>query len=911
MLRVTAIKATSDGLAQVVQYYEAQVRKPPSQDRPRRGAVDYYLDENEPPGRWWGDGAEAIGQSGEVESGQLARMLVARHPVTGARAGRGFGEKSARVFDATFSAPKSASVIWALSPDPWVRAEVAAAHDAAVSAALGWFQTHGAVSRRGRNGVDQVPTAGLTAALFRQHTSRAGDPQLHTHAIIWSKVQDRTGTWLALDARFLKFQQRSIGWVYQAAVRAELTTRLGVSWERLPESEMAEIAGVPSALRELFSQRSAQVSERFAHYVRTWMEANDGADPGPRMLHRLERLAAEHSRPNKGTALGPETLRAEWTGRARDAGVDPLRVPVSVPFPSRDAGFDPVSVPVSVPFPSRDAGFDPVSVPVSVLFPSRHVVWDPEAVMSEALARVTGKSSAWLRADLAREIAILLPADAVGSGTEVVELVDRLAEAAGGRCVALHPGFGPGIEPGPEVHVVDRQLSTRAVLDQEAALLAWAQSAVAPHSLVPAESLGELAGAQAIAARAVAGRARLVLVVGPAGTGKTTMLRTAVAELAAQGRTALGLAPSGKAADVLAREAGCPAMTLAKLLDGATQRPPAGTTILLDEAGMAATEDLDRLVGLVRAHGWRLVCVGDPFQLPSVGRGGMFAYWCERLPAIHIEEVHRFAEPWEAEASLRLRAGDPTVAEVYAGHDRLRAVHPVLLSERVARRHLALADTGDTVAITTASAATAREINQAIQHHEGHWRAGPGVRLHDATRAWAGDTVATRRNDRTLLDSHGNPVRNRQTWTVDEVGPDGALRVRDPDRGEVLLPADYVSRYVELGWAVTGYGNQGVTTDHAICVIEAGTTRADAYVGMTRGRQTNIAFVADPTGTADPAEVVAGVIQRPANGVTAHAVRDRLHGQTVMDADDDARRMAIRLAQLEQRPPAARRPVRR
>ena len=877
MLRVTTIKAGPDKLAQVTEYYEAQTRTATQEGDPRRRAVDYYLDENEPPGRWWGDGAETIGLSGEVKAGQLARMLVARHPLTGARAGRGFGERSARAFDATFSAPKSASVIWALSPDPWVRAEVAAAHDAAVSVALGWLQTHGGVSRRGRNGVDQVPTAGLTAALFRQHTSRAGDPQLHTHAIIWSKVQDRTGTWLALDARFLKFQQRSIGWVYQAAVRAELTTRLGVSWERLPDSEMAEIAGVPAALRELFSQRTAQVSERFAHYVRTWMEAHDGAEPSPRLLHRLERLAAEHSRPNKGTALGPETLRAEWTGRA------------------------------------RDAGFDPVSVPVSVPLPSRHVVWDPEAVMSEALARVTGRSSAWLRADLGREIAILLPAGAVGGGEALVELVDRLAEAAEGRCVQLHPGVGValGVEPGPEVHVVDRQLSTRAVLDQEASLLVWAQSALDPADLAPGEPIGELTGAKGTAARAVAGQARLVLVVGPAGAGKTTMLRTGVAQLREQQRPVLGLAPSGKAADVLAREAGCPAMTLAKLLDGGGPVPPVGTTILLDEAGMASTEELDRLVGLVRRHGWRLACVGDGFQLPAVGRGGMFAYWCENLPAIHLEEVHRFTEPWEAEASMRLRAGDPDVAEVYAAHDRLRAVHPVLLPERMARRHQALAATGETVAITTASAATAREINQAIQHHEGNWRAGPSARLHDGTQAWVGDTVATRRNDRTLVSSGGNTVRNRQTWTVAEVGPDGALRLRDPDRGEVLLPAGYVSRNVELGWAVTGYGNQGVTTDHTICVIEAGTTRAGAYVGMTRGRQTNTAFVADPTGTADPAEVLAGVIQRPANGITAHAVRARLHGQTVVDADDDARRMAIRLAQLERRSPPARRPVQR
>jgi conjugative relaxase-like TrwC/TraI family protein len=81
----------------------------------------------------------------------------------------------------------------------------------------------------------QLDTQGLTAAVFRQHTSRTVDPQLHSHAVIAAKVQDPSGRWLSLDARFLKHQQRGIGAVYDAALRAELTSRLGVSWtERSP-----------------------------------------------------------------------------------------------------------------------------------------------------------------------------------------------------------------------------------------------------------------------------------------------------------------------------------------------------------------------------------------------------------------------------------------------------------------------------------------------------------------------------------------------------------------------------------------------------------------------------------------------------------------------------------------------------
>jgi conjugative relaxase-like TrwC/TraI family protein len=87
------------------------------------------------------------------------------------------------------------------------------------------LERHGAVTRLGTDGADQVDTKGLTVALFRQHTSRSVDPQLHTHALISSKVQDRSGRWLSLDARLVKYQQRSIA--ASAIDRGQTTESLG------------------------------------------------------------------------------------------------------------------------------------------------------------------------------------------------------------------------------------------------------------------------------------------------------------------------------------------------------------------------------------------------------------------------------------------------------------------------------------------------------------------------------------------------------------------------------------------------------------------------------------------------------------------------------------------------------------
>ncbi len=114
-----------------------------------------------------------------------------------------------------------------------------------------------------------------------------------------------------------------------------------------------------------------------------------------------------------------------------------------------------------------------------------------------------------------------------------------------------------------------------------------------------------------------------------------------------------------------------------------------------------------------------------------------------------------------------------------------------------------------------------------------------------------------------------------------------------------------MARHVELGWAVTGYGNQGVTTDHGICVVEPSSSRAGIYVGMTRGRGHNLAWVVDRTGLADAEEAFAAAIARPANALTAHAVRAQLGGQAPEPAlEDSAQRIVRCLDRFQARPPA-------
>lgn len=266
--------------------------------------------------------------------------------------------------------------------------------------------------------------------------------------------------------------------------------------------------------------------------------------------------------------------------------------------------------------------------------------------------------------------------------------------------------------------------------------------------------------------------------------------------------------------------------------------------------------------------------------------------------------MRRFVDEWQAEASLALRRGDVTAASAYAAHHRLETVHPALVADRVARQFDRLVSRGGTVAITTASARTARAINVEIQRRRKPCHRGVSAALADGTFAFVGDRVATRRNA-ALTTNRGTAVRNRQIWDVFGVGADGSLLVEDPTRGSARLPSDYVRRYVELGWAVTGYGTQGATTDHAIAVVEPASTRAGIYVAMTRGRDRNVAWIVDATGLADPEDALATAIARPANALSAHAVAARLGGAPPPAGAQDAQRMASRLEQLAaDRPPS-------
>ena len=248
---VAAIRAGDAGAS--VAYYVDQV----SRDR-----HDYYAEHGETPGVWHGGFAEHLGLSGHVAAEDLRMVLEGRDPTTGELL-KPRANRRVAAWDVTFSPPKSISALWALAPDD-ARQRVRKAQAAAVDVAIGYLTAHACVARLGRDAIDRQDGSqlGFLRADFTHRCSREGDPQVHTHAILVNLLQASDGRRAALDGGILFQHAKAADGIYQAALRAELSQRLGVGWER--RDEQWEIAGIPLGLCRQWSKRRSQITAAIA-----------------------------------------------------------------------------------------------------------------------------------------------------------------------------------------------------------------------------------------------------------------------------------------------------------------------------------------------------------------------------------------------------------------------------------------------------------------------------------------------------------------------------------------------------------------------------------------------------------------------------------------------------------------------
>ncbi len=411
---------------------------------------------------------------------------------------------------------------------------------------------------------------------------------------------------------------------------------------------------------------------------------------------------------------------------------------------------------------------------------------------------------------------------------------------------------------------------------------------------------------------------RLAAMVGPAGTGKTTSLRALTTAWTAQHGPGhvLALAPSARAASVLRAELdGVDAATLAKFVTAstapakarraawvdrcrtryATARTPAartragrhlakalaedasltvrpGTLVIIDEAAMATTADLDLVLAEVEAAGARMVLVGDPAQLDAVGAGGVLGRLDRTGNVAHLTSIFRFTDPWQAAASRRLRNDDATVFWHSAPDAEDREPQPTyadagwvhdggaeaMLEGAYTATQAALASGADVVLLVATNADLTDLNTRATLERRAARLVDTSrlARLRGTADAGAGDLLIARKNKASITDRTGRPIQNGDLLRLVKVTTTGTAVCRrvtgasgHPGDGEhITLPAAYLREHVELGYALTAHRAQGITVDEAHLVIPDGAhmTRELVYVAMTRARGANHVWVALP-----------------------------------------------------------------
>lgn len=541
---------------------------------------NYYADSAETPDErsaWFGRGASALGLSGSVEGGQFEAALEGSLP-DGTILGRVVSGSMQRQpgWDLTFSAPKSVSILIETLDDD----ELRKAHVDAVEATLSRIEEtllETRIYNAATHQQEPVAGQGMLAALFHHDTSRALDPQTHTHTVLINAALGEDGKFRSVLSRAIYQHRQALGAWYRAEL-AENVRALGYELEFTHHMDgRFEIAGVPDALLKAFSTR--------ANEIRTSMAERELTGPKRAAEAALKTRAAKQS-------LTGEALRSGWNERAKAQGVnlEALRDEIK-----RDA-------------PDKLA----ISRPAAA-----------ERALSFAIEHLSEYEAAFRERDLMR----FAYGAVAGSGARPAD-IDAQIQAAKteGHLIEAKDGELKGYLTTPDAVKIERE----TVAEMRA-------GAAAVDPVMTRDALGNrlhnsiLNDDQKAAVHgALTGVDRTIGLQGAAGVGKTTALRVLGEAVKGRGLTVVGLAPSSDAAHTLGKEAEIETMTAQRFLTQHGQGRPipnlSKTVVIVDEASMLSTRqmrDLLRIANTGKAA--RILVVGDTKQLGAIAAGAPFA----------------------------------------------------------------------------------------------------------------------------------------------------------------------------------------------------------------------------------------------------------------------------------------------
>ncbi|MCB8839366.1 MobF family relaxase [Aurantimonas sp. VKM B-3413] len=820
------------------------VNDPNREARPRN-RDEYYLADGG--GIWWSTGETVVRHGSAIDKETFRDLCAGVHPGKGKGLVRGSGKRHRAGWDVTFSAPKTLSLLWAAGTDTQ-RGEMEALHGKAVEAALRFIERqHLLEVRLGAGGIIREQPTDIIVGRFRHTTSRAGDPNLHTHCVFLNVAGSADGKHRTLEPDAMFKWVLTIGAAYRAEL-ASLLAQKGFGFREAGQDQF-EIDGIDPELIETFSKRSRMIEdvigdrrtasakrkERAALSTRTSKEElPTGAELEKRWYSefgsdrdRIWEIALEAGRARTldGARIGPGDAHSEFS---HDDRADEEQGPA----------LDPVPVP----------GKGPVACAASKLLSHESVVTRSDVLRHSLVA------------------ASLRGIDIEGVEAELQALQARkaLITLREGRSAAWTTDY-----------LIERETAMlRACRRGEERSFFRAEAVTA--ALAAAEHLSD---EQQAAVQGAASRDGVSLIEAGAGTGKTTLAKAIKDAADRSGLRTIALAPTWLAADELTRSVGVPAQAAAKwrydreiaAREGtagrrAVTRFDSRTLVLVDEAGMLGTLDMAAVLVEAQRGGAKVIAFGDRRQLNAVSQGSALSAVAGELREVEtLKIIRRQAHEWQRQASIAMSEGrfDKALA-AYQDRDAIlfadgaeAAVQQTLAAWQALRqRH------GEDVVIVTRSNKDASTINRAVRQV---LRQEGGLGETDVTvpavnrknkavvlELAVGDRIRFGANLKAFGLRNGTrgtvrTIESRQSQdpllTIEiEGGANVTAKWTDlapPRRGRTKRPLPRITH----AYAGTTYSVQGRTVDAAVFHVGMRTDARETYVAMTRHRSEAIMVV--------------------------------------------------------------------
>lgn len=894
-----------------IEYYidEAKKASQPTEgaEESPRDRMAYYLDNGagEGKGIWWTPAkpegsAPQLVKRGEILNARHFRDLSnGEDPITNRSLIQKSRAERMSAYDCQFGAPKSVSVLWA-SATPEQRVTIETLHRQAVYRALDFADQQGfIVTRRGKGGLQSEAVADVAVGEFMHTTSRAGDPQLHSHAVMLNVCVRADGTTGTLDNRTMLRNQGAMGAVYRAELASSLERELGVMVTR--DKRNFKVNGVPDEISELFSKRRNAIEK--ASEINGYTTAQNRAGA---------RLLAVATRDRKADVPERDELEERWTREIANAGWSKEGIWESAQAVCRRVHDSAVSQGIDIEAFKRDcmvkAGKDAIAH-----LEKNSAVMERRHLLCEVLERFQG----------------------VGNADEAISEINRLL--ASGELVQVGAiRDADKILMGSQASFGDEVVyATPKMIQAEKALLAGVISRKGERQFVAPELMEKaitakvgMSDEQAVAVRHALNQDGVSVIEGSAGTGKSYSLGGVADAVRDAGMHVFVIAPSHKAKEVIRHDTSTDEDS-AKATTGFLNRIAKGgieltdqTAIIVDEAGMVGTYDMEKLLSSAQKAGAKVILAGDTKQLQPVSAGGPMSAIAKTCGTQRIERIRRQRVEWQRSASEDFAKGQHTRAmEAYQTAGRLKVGQTAedaiaqLTADWKADLLAYPSDRPDARLVVTGRHKDVALLNASLRQamREAGKLEGDDFEVRGFTRGQNKflDTFHVAQGDRLIFGETVKvgtvTINNSDMATVESITP---VKGQPPlfriklDKGDTIecawsdligwrereVPDEERNPHITHGHCVVTHASQGTTVDRCFIYNGHGMGAESAYVAMTRHRD-------DATMYADGSRVLLNATAREKSkakldasvtyiGINASKVRsDDTHDKEEEDAE--------------------------